>query len=194
MCNRLRLILTIKLSSLHDSVWFYFLLSLDAPQNTQSDKVSAVINYGWTEGFRPPHNELGKHQSSQNPKNRRVCLFVWRLHSDMDLNSAVSSVRWKQHQRPSLAIAWIPANNLFDIQTVTDGYKMKASLSCFSPKRMLIQPRPPYWCPLCVATYFGFLWPTVLPRLALSLGMTPKTKEPSSAWYGSPSALTLPET
>lgn len=70
-----------------------------------------------------PHNELGKHHSSRNLINRRVCLFVWRLQGDTD----VGSVRWRRHQRPSLAIAWIPANSLCDVSTDTGGDEMKGS-------------------------------------------------------------------
>lgn len=70
-----------------------------------------------------PHNELGKHHSSQNLINRHVCLFVWRLQGDTD----VGTVRWKRHQRPSLAIPWIPANSSCDIPTDTGGDEMKGS-------------------------------------------------------------------
>lgn len=134
----------------------------------------------------------GKHHSSQNLKKQTRRPLCQR---DTHINSAVSSVRWKRHQRPSLAIAWIPANGLCDIQTVTDGYEMKGALSLvFHQNDSSFSPGPPNWCPLCGATYFGFLWPTVLPPLASSSGMAPKTKEPSFAWYGSPSALTPPGT
>ncbi len=140
------------------------------------------------------YNELGKHHSSHNLKNSYVCLFVWRLQSDRDISSPVSSVRWKRHLRPSLAIAWIPTNCWCDIQTVTDGYKMKGALLCFAWNDSSFSPGPPNWCPLCGATYLGFLWPSVLPPLALSSRMAPKTKEPSSTWYGSPSAPSPPGT
>lgn len=142
MCNMFRLIVTIKFSSLHDSAWRYSLLTL-VSQNTQSDKslLSLTMDEQKILDQQSPHNELGKHHSSHNLKNRRVCLFVWRFQSDTGINAAVSSVRWIRHQRPPLVIAWIPANGLCDIQTVTDGYEMKGFPSCFSQKRQLIQPR-----------------------------------------------------
>lgn len=90
-------------------------------RNTQRARGSPAINADrqTTSDLQSPHNELGKHHSSRNLKSGRVSFFVWRFQSD--LSAAVSPVRWKRHQRPSLAIAWIPANSLCDIQTVIGG-------------------------------------------------------------------------
>lgn len=113
-------------------------------EDTQGENVSAVINFGRTGGYldqQSPHNELGKHHSSQNLKKQTRRPLCQR---DTHINSAVSSVRWKRHQRPSLAIAWIPANGLCDIQTVTDGYEMKGALSLvFHQNDSSFSPGPP---------------------------------------------------
>lgn len=74
-----------------------------------------------------PHNELGKHHSSQHLKSGRVSFFVWRLQSD---SGAAGPVRWTRHQRPPLAIAWIPANSLCDFQTAIGGDGSNGPLLC----------------------------------------------------------------
>lgn len=106
-------------------------------EDTQGENVSAVINFGRTGGYldqQSAHNELArKHHSSRNLKRkkqnkkqtRRTSLSARHAHQ---LRRQLCQI-WKRHQRPSLAIAWIPANGLCDIQTVTDGYEMKGSLS-----------------------------------------------------------------
>lgn len=147
-------------------------------QNTRSDKASPVMNRDRqrTSDRQSPHNELRKHHSSHNLKNSRVCLFVWRLQSDTDINAAVSSVRWKQHQRPSLAIAWIPANGLCDIQTVTDGYKTKGSL-LFSTEATAHSARDHQTDVLCAVQHIlDSCDPPSCPRSPRLLGWHPRQK------------------
>lgn len=189
-----RLMATIKISSPHETTWLYSLGYHLKPHRTQSEKspLSLTMDEQRILDQQSPHNELGKHHSTRNLKKQSclpLCVTASERHGHQLRRQLCQMVTTSE-----AVIAWILTNSLCDIQTVTDGYEMKGCLSCCSTKWQLIQPRTTkplsfVWC-----KYFGFLWPTILPPHALSSRMAPKTKEPSSAWYGSPSAPTPPGT
>ena len=121
-------------------------------EDTQGENVSAVINFGRTGGYldqQSAHNELArKHHSSRNlkrkkkTKNRRVGPLCQR---DTHINSAVSSVRYgsdiRGHHWPSPGYPQT-ACVIFKRSPMDTKWKAPSlSLSCFSPKRQLIQPR-----------------------------------------------------
>lgn len=118
-----------------------FLCGGTSLQNPRRDGGSPVINGDRqaTSELQSPHNELGRHHSSHNLNSGRVSFFVWRLQSD--LSAAVSRVRWKPHQGPSLAIAWIPANRACVTSERSLEETSPTARSCFPPTWQFIQLR-----------------------------------------------------
>lgn len=136
----------------------------------------AVINGDrlTTSDLQSAHNELGKHHSSPNLNSGRVSFFVWRLQSD--LSAAVSRVRWKPHQRPSLAIAWIPANSLCDFQAAVGGDEPNGPL-LFSTNVTVLSASDHQTDGLCVAQNISdSCKPSSCPRSPCLLGWHPRQK------------------
>lgn len=134
-------------------------------QDTRRDGGSAVINGDRQTTFelQSPHNELGKHHSSPNLKSGRVSFIV-------------GLVRWKPHQRPSLAIAWIPANSLCDIQAVIGGDEPNGPL-LFSTNVTVHSASDHQTDGLCVAQNISdSCKPSSCPRLPCLLGWHPRQK------------------
>lgn len=91
-------------------------------------------------------------------------------------SAAVSLVRWKRHQRPSLAIAWIPANSLCDIQTVIGGDGTNGPL-LFSTNVTAHSAADHQTDGLCVAQNISDSCdPSSCPRLPCLLGWHPRQK------------------
>ena len=145
-------------------------------KNPRRGKGSPVINADrqTTLDPRSPHNELGNHHSSHKRNSRRVSFFVWRLQSD--LSAAVILVRWKPLQRPPLAIAWIPANSVCDIQAPVGGAEANGPL--LFPTDVTVHSAPDHQTDgLCVAQNASdSCKPSSCPRLPCLLGWHPRQK------------------
>lgn len=92
----------------------------------------------------------------------------------------IASVRWKRHQRPSLAIAWIPANSLCDVQTVTGGHKTRGWL-LFGSRATAHSARDHQTDAFCAAQHIlDSCDPPSCPHLARHLGWHPRQKSHQS--------------
>lgn len=160
----------------HALRWMKFSCVGKSLQSAQRDGGSPVTagDRRATLDLQSPHNELGKHHSSHNLKSGRVSFFVFGLQSGF--SAAVSPVRWKRHQRPSLAIAWIPTNSPRDIQTAIGGDGTNGPL-LFSNKVTAHSAADHQTDGLCVARNIpDSCEPSSCPRLPCLLGWHPRQK------------------